>query len=87
MPGAVVDIAALMHVLPAIGDLLCIRGTVNFQISDVVIVTERIEADAAQRSEEARSLDAIQVNSPASMMSSVTSFVKWTKPNPSSSTS
>src|SRR5688572_15794488 len=64
MPGTVVDIAALMHILPAVWDLLYIRRTVNFQISDVVKVTERLEADATESSEDARSLDAIQVNGP-----------------------
>src|SRR5688572_16261235 len=64
MPGTVVAVAALMHVLPAVWDLLYIRRTVNFQISNVVIVTERLETDAAESSDDARSLEAIQVNGP-----------------------
>src|SRR5215216_6133860 len=64
MAGTIVDITALMHVLPAVWDLFYIRRTVNFQISDVVKVTERLEADAAESSDDARSLEAIQVNGP-----------------------
>src|SRR5215212_10143984 len=64
MPGTVVDIATLVYVLPAVCDLLQVHRTVDLQVAKVVIVTERLEADAAQRSEDARSLEAIQVNRP-----------------------
>src|SRR5262245_50916217 len=64
MTCTVVDIAAFMHILPAVWDLLYIRCTVNFQISEVVIIPEWLKADAAKRSDDARSLEAIQMNRP-----------------------
>ncbi len=56
MPGTIVNVAAIMHILPAICDLIQIRRAVDLQIPDIVIITERLESDAAERSDDARSL-------------------------------
>ena len=63
MPGTGVDIAALMHILPAVGDLLHIRRTVNFQIAEVVKVAERLEAETRRNRFFTLSLDLLAIAS------------------------